>query len=170
MLAQSSLFIADTNSARDCAQVLTALAERAEKSAREHTTLKGVLRFRRPARNSARTPRGRTTLLASIRRGLLGFAGLASHSGRSFLPFRLALFRKKRSFQLHAPYPRRAYCQGETTPSKTQSIGKKAQCVKSDSQQAEENFAIKFPLAIGLPEPEKHTKGKSEAKWKTYNP
>jgi hypothetical protein len=29
----------------------------------------------RPARNSARTPRGRTTLLASIRRGLLGFCG-----------------------------------------------------------------------------------------------
>src|SRR5215467_10310511 len=50
----------------------------------------------RPARNSARTPRGRMTLLASIRRGLLGFAGLASHSGRSSLPFRLALFRKRR--------------------------------------------------------------------------
>src|SRR5215475_7331254 len=62
--------------------------------AREHTTLKGILRFRRPARNSARTPRGRTTLLASIRRGLLGFAGLASHSGRFLLPFRRAMFRE----------------------------------------------------------------------------
>src|SRR5579859_4255326 len=48
-------------------------------TAREHTKLKGELRIRRPARNSARTPRGRTTLLASIWRGLLGFAGLASH-------------------------------------------------------------------------------------------
>jgi len=63
-------------------------------TAREHTKLKGVLRFRRPARNSARTPRGRNTLLASIRRGLLGFAGLASHSGRSLLPIRLAMFRE----------------------------------------------------------------------------
>src|SRR5262249_35785059 len=67
---------------------------RADKCARAYTTLKGVLRFRRPARNSARTPRSRLTLLASIRRGLLGFAGLASHSGRSLLPFRLALFRE----------------------------------------------------------------------------
>src|SRR6266853_1765544 len=46
-----------------------------------------------PARNSVRTPRSRTTLLASVRRGLLGFAGLAPHSGRSSVPFRLTLFR-----------------------------------------------------------------------------
>src|SRR6266702_4556344 len=49
-----------------------------------------------PARNSVRTPRGRTILLASVRRGLLGFAGLAPHSGRSSVPFRLTLFRDRR--------------------------------------------------------------------------
>src|SRR6202140_5366580 len=49
-----------------------------------------------PARNSVRTPRSRTTLLASVRRGLLGFAGLAPHSGRSSVPFRLTLFRDRR--------------------------------------------------------------------------
>src|SRR4029077_343079 len=54
-----------------------------------------------PARNSVRIPEGRNTLLASIRRGLLGFAGLAPHSGRSSVPFRLAMFRDRRySFQL----------------------------------------------------------------------
>src|SRR5215471_2514749 len=42
-----------------------------------------------PARNSVRTPRGRADLLVSVRRGLLGFAGLAPHSGRSSVPFRL---------------------------------------------------------------------------------
>src|SRR5207245_5930386 len=49
-----------------------------------------------PARNSVRTPRSRTNLLASVRRGLLGFAGLAPHSGRSSVPFRLTLFRDRR--------------------------------------------------------------------------
>jgi len=49
-----------------------------------------------PARNSVRTPRGGNSLLASIRRGLLGFAGLASHSGRSSVPFRDAMFRDRR--------------------------------------------------------------------------
>jgi len=43
-----------------------------------------------PARNSVRTPRGRAILLVSVRRGLLGFAGQAPHSGRSSVPFRLA--------------------------------------------------------------------------------
>src|SRR5271168_1608903 len=51
-----------------------------------------------PARNSVRTPRGRTLLLASVRRGLLGFAGLAPHSGRSSVPFRLTMFRDRRYF------------------------------------------------------------------------
>jgi len=51
-----------------------------------------------PARNSVRTPEGRTPLPASFRRGLLGFAGLASHSGRSSVPFRLTLFRDRRYF------------------------------------------------------------------------
>src|SRR5215472_2306262 len=43
-----------------------------------------------PARNSVRTPRGSAVLLVSVRRGLLGFAGLAPHSGRSSVPFRRA--------------------------------------------------------------------------------
>jgi len=52
---------------------------------------------KQPARNSAHTPEGRTVLLASVRRGLLGFAGLAPHSGRSSVPFPRAMFRDRRS-------------------------------------------------------------------------
>src|SRR5262249_48724603 len=48
------------------------------------------------SQNSARTPRVGISLCASLRRGLLGLAGLASHSGRSSVPFRLALFRDRR--------------------------------------------------------------------------
>src|ERR1700737_1354116 len=58
-----------------------------------------------PARNSVRTPRSRTTLLASVRRGLLGFAGLAPHSGRSSVPFRLTLFRDRRYFPSNSTTP-----------------------------------------------------------------
>ena len=142
MSAQSSLFVGGHN----CGPRMHARFDSSRfartKTAREHTKLKGVLRFRRPARNSARTPRGRPKLLASIRRGLLGFAGQASHSGRSSLPIRLTMFREKRSFQLHAPKtPPTRYCLGQTTPNETQSIGEKFACVKSLSQRAEENFS-----------------------------
>src|SRR5258708_7924030 len=58
-----------------------------------------------PARNSVRTPRSRTNLLASVRRGLLGFAGLAPHSGRSSVPFRLTLFRDRRYFPSNSMAP-----------------------------------------------------------------
>src|SRR5437899_12635779 len=55
-----------------------------------------------PARNSVRIPEGRNPLPVSTRRGLLGFAGLAPHSGRSSVPFRRAMFRHRTySFQLH---------------------------------------------------------------------
>src|SRR5690348_14635165 len=59
-------------------------------AARAHYAERVTANPERPARNSARTPRGRANLLASIRRGLLGFAGLASHSGRSSVPFHRA--------------------------------------------------------------------------------
>jgi len=49
------------------------------------------------------TPEGRTILLAAVRRGLLGFAGLAPHSGRSSIPFRLSLFRDRRYFPSNPP-------------------------------------------------------------------
>src|SRR5258708_842845 len=49
-----------------------------------------------PARNSVRIPEGRNPLPVSTRRGLLGFAGLAPHSGRSSVPFRRAMFRDRR--------------------------------------------------------------------------
>ena len=58
-----------------------------------------------PARNSVRTPRKRTNLLASVRRGLLGFAGLAPHSGRSSVPFRLTMFRDRRYFPSNSTAP-----------------------------------------------------------------
>src|SRR5215472_7822505 len=69
--------------------ILRTLALRANKHTRAHNNAE---RFtanpERPARNSARTPRGGTQLLVSNRRGLLGFSGLAPHSGRSSVPFR----------------------------------------------------------------------------------
>jgi len=65
-----------------------ALVLRAEKNARAHKQAQRcTANPERPARNSARTPRGRTTLLVSNRRGSLGFSGLAPHSGRSSVPF-----------------------------------------------------------------------------------
>src|SRR2546423_11145090 len=58
-----------------------------------------------PARNSVRTPRSRTNPLDSVRRVLLGFAGLAPHSGRSSDPFRLTLFRDRRYFPSNSTTP-----------------------------------------------------------------
>ena len=46
--------------------------------------------------------------------------------------------------------PPTRYCLGKTTPDKQQSIEKKNERVKSDSQQPEENFAEKFLLAKHL--------------------
>jgi len=61
------------------------------KAPREHTTLKGSLRIRRDQQETPHAlQEAETTLLASNRRGSLGFAGLASHSGRSSVPFRRA--------------------------------------------------------------------------------
>jgi hypothetical protein len=88
------------------ANFFVALAGRAEKCARAHSNAERSTANpeKQPARDSVRTPRGRTGLLASIRRGLLGFAGLAPHSGRSSVPFRRALFRDRRySLQLVSP-------------------------------------------------------------------
>jgi len=78
---------------------LRALARRADTCACERSTSAERSTANpeiQPARNSVRTPRGRTVLLVSVRRGLLGFAGLAPHSGRSSVPFRLTLFRDRR--------------------------------------------------------------------------
>src|SRR5882724_3240267 len=69
-------------------QIALTLALRAAQYARAHTQAQRcTANPERPARNSARTPRGRTTLLVSNRRGSLGFSGLAPHSGRSSVPF-----------------------------------------------------------------------------------
>src|SRR5205823_861194 len=89
------------------ARIFAAPARRAHKIARvqssaERSTANPEIP---PARNSVRTPRGRTILLASVRRGLLGFAGLAPHSGRSSVPFRLALFRDGRYFPSNSTAP-----------------------------------------------------------------
>jgi len=57
-------------------QFSTPLALRADNSSeRTHYAERCTANPERPARSSARTPEGRTTLLASIRRGLLGFCG-----------------------------------------------------------------------------------------------
>ena len=85
--------------------MLATLAKHTDTIARERSpVLKGLLRIRRY--NQQETPYApqeeELTLLASVRRGLLGFAGLAPHSGRSSVPFRRTLFWDRRllPFQL----------------------------------------------------------------------
>ena len=96
-----------------------------------------------PARNSVRIPEGRNPLLASIRRGSLGFAGLAPHSGRSSVPFRLTLFRDRRySFQLQL--------QGQIIPDKQRSIRKTPYSVKSVRYRAVKKLVEKRLLAPEL--------------------
>jgi hypothetical protein len=88
-------------------------------------------------------------ILASFRRGLLGFAGLASHSGRSTIPFRvLRSGTVEFPFQLNQPreppYPHPADpISGRTTPDKQQSIRKKRCSVKSSSRKMRGNFCGK---------------------------
>src|SRR6267143_3245887 len=84
-----------------------ALAQRADKYARERSpVLKGLLRIRRTASKKLRTHSKRENYsLGFIRRGLLGFAGLAPHSGRSSVPFRLTLFRDRRYFPSNSTTP-----------------------------------------------------------------
>src|ERR1700686_4306456 len=71
------------------------LSQGAHKNARERTpTLKGLLRIRRYQQETpCALQEADVSLLASIRRGLLAFAGLASNSGASSVPFRRAMFR-----------------------------------------------------------------------------
>src|SRR6266705_5346446 len=89
------------------AQSFAAPATRAHNIAKAQSSAEGSTANPevQPARNSVRTPRGRTLLLASVRRGLLGFAGLAPHSGRSSVPFRLTLFRDRRYFPSNSTAP-----------------------------------------------------------------
>jgi hypothetical protein len=88
-------------------------------------------------------------ILASFRRGLLGFAGLASHSGRSTIPFRvLRSGTVEFPFQLNQPreqpYPHPADpISGQTTPDKQQSIRKKTCTVKSSSRKTRGNLCGK---------------------------
>ena len=96
-----------------------------------------------PARNSVRTPRGRTIPLASVRRGLLGFAGLAPHSGRSSVPFRRSLFRDRRYFPSN-------YFE-QTAPDKQQSIKKKESSVKSFDTLKRKTSVENVGLAPALP-------------------
>src|SRR2546423_7873823 len=68
----------------------TRLPQCAQTQARERIALlKGILRIRRnhPSKKLRTQSGSRTLLPASTRRGLLGFAGLAPHSGRSSVPF-----------------------------------------------------------------------------------
>jgi len=82
------LKLATNNFFRARRPIALTLAARAYKNERAHKQAQRcTANPERPARNSARTPRGRTTLLVSNRRGSLGFSGLAPHSGRSSVPF-----------------------------------------------------------------------------------
>ena len=62
----------------------------AQRKAREHTkVLKGSLRLRRYQQETPHAlQEANVPLLVPNRRGLLGFSGLAPHSGRSSVPFR----------------------------------------------------------------------------------
>src|SRR5260221_7272689 len=104
-------------------QVALTLALRAAQYARAHTQAQRcTANPERPARNSPRTPRGRTTLLVSNRRGSLGFSGLAPHSGRSSVPFHRSCSRTQ-EFPSNQPSP--TYLNGwllllgENTPEQT---------------------------------------------------
>src|SRR5207245_9938899 len=99
----------------------------------------------RPARNSARTPRGRPPLLASIWRGLLGFAGLASHIRPLFAPNPSCNVPGVKILPTtHDTTAVPCYCSGKRTRSKTQSIEKKILCVKSLSARPEEKLSVPF--------------------------
>src|SRR5262249_886181 len=95
---------------------------------------------KQPARNSVRTPEGRTRLLASIRRGSLGFAGLAPHSGRSSVPFLLSLFWDRRCFLPTTRPLTRFPHSGQNYPDKQRSIRKTTCSVKSHSTQSSGNL------------------------------
>src|SRR5258707_261544 len=117
------------------ARIFAALARRAHKIARaqssaERSTANPEIP---PARNSVRSPRSRTTLLALVRRGLLGFAGLAPHSGRSSVPFRLTCSGTEDN-SLPTPRLQTSWSrptQGKCFPDKHRSIGNKRHPVKS---------------------------------------
>src|SRR5215472_7084578 len=117
-------------------QMAVTLAWRAAKNARAHEQAQRcTANPERPARNSARTPRGRTTLLVMNRRGSLGFSGLAPHSGRSSVPFHRTRsgteeFPSTPAIQL--PSTRWLLLLGENTPEQTVSIEKANRSVKSD--------------------------------------
>jgi len=110
----------------------------AQKKTREHTkVLKGSLRLRRYQQETPHAlQEANVPLLVPNRRGLLGFSGLAPHSGRSSVPFRRSLFRDWRiPFQPTTPNYEAAALLGEKSPDKTQSIEKKAGSVKQLSKQ-----------------------------------
>jgi hypothetical protein len=118
---------------------------RADKNARAHTNAE---RYCESGENQQETPctiqETDLRLPVSNRRGLLGFSGLAPHSGRSSVPFRRSLFWDRRlSFQ--PAYPHKA--EGRTTqgkpPDKTQSIKKLRQAVKLLSIQGSGKFCGK---------------------------
>ena|SRR5579871_2833712 len=94
------------------------LATRAHKT-REHThTLKGVLRIRRePARTPHALQETDVTLSVSNRRTLLGFSGLAPHSGRSSVPFRRSCSGTEEFLPTsHAPYMQHGRTAGVRDP------------------------------------------------------
>ena len=109
--------------------------------ARERTlVLKGQLRIRSYNQQELRTHSKRQNdSLGFIRRGLLGFAGLAPHSGRSSIPFhRSCSGMKDLPFQLRGKIP----------PDKFVSIGKSVPYVKRQMKQADRNICGKPALAL----------------------
>src|SRR5580692_451538 len=68
----------------------------------------------RPARDSAHNPRDSYQLSVSNRRGLLGFSGLAPHSGRSSVPFHRSCSGTEEFLPTSHP-PTACYRDGRTT-------------------------------------------------------
>ena len=103
--------------------------------------LKGSLRIRRHCKQElrARQEAENTQFLASFRRGLLGFAGLAPHSGRSSIPFQKCSGTEDSSLPTKSAAPtvlpalHGCPMTGQNSPDKQQSIRNNTCSVKSSS-------------------------------------
>jgi hypothetical protein len=155
----------DTNSARDCAHDSTALAERAEKSTREQNYAERRTAIPETSKKLRTHPKRQNYSLGFDSERLTRLCGTGVPFRPLFSSIPSCIVPEEKILPTaRAKNPRRAYYQGKTTPDKTQSIGEKNQCVKSDSQQAEENFAKKFSLDSRMPSPNTILKSKNEAK------
>ena len=165
MSAQSSLFVCGHKFGPRMRARFDSSRITRKTTAREHTKLKGVLRFRRPARNSAHSKR-QTYSLGFDSERLTRLCGTG-------VPFR-PLFAPIPSCNVpgvkilpttRAKTSPDALLHGQTTPDKTESIEKFYERVKSDSQLAEEKLGAKVRVSTRPAEGQfREAEGKGQAK------